>query len=163
VIENSKGLCISRFAIALIAPCNACRVESYAIGAEMKKVGLPDNFIVAAVTTANDFEGVFNLLKMWANESDSAERDAIVSDIQELIDEPGGKLRWGIPTRWDAHLGSWPLIAAAMGSVARCDASCRLMTSTSRDNPGPAEHGLVDAFNTHMLSLFSEHQTMAGH
>jgi hypothetical protein len=36
---------------------NACRVESYAIGAEMKKVGLPDNLIVAAVTTANDFEG----------------------------------------------------------------------------------------------------------
>jgi DNA-binding phage protein len=66
---------------------NACRVESYAIGAEMKKVGLPDNFIVAAVTTANDFEGVFNLLKMWANESDPAERDAIVSDIQELIDD----------------------------------------------------------------------------
>jgi DNA-binding phage protein len=66
---------------------NACRVESYAIGAEMKKVGLPDNLIVAAVTTANDFEGVFNLLKMWANESDPAERDAIVSDIQELIDD----------------------------------------------------------------------------
>ena len=39
------------------------------------------------MTTANDFEGVFNLLKMWANESDPAERDAIVSDIQELIDD----------------------------------------------------------------------------
>jgi hypothetical protein len=62
-------------------------VESYAIGAEMKKVGFPDNFIVAAVTTANDFEGVFNLLRMWANASDPAERDAIVSDIQELIDD----------------------------------------------------------------------------
>lgn len=66
---------------------NAYRVESYAIGAEMKKAGLPDRFIVAAVTTANDFEGVFNLLKMWANESDPAERDAIVADIQELIED----------------------------------------------------------------------------
>ncbi len=66
---------------------NACRVESYAIGADMQKSGLPDRFIVAAVTTANDFEGVFNLLKMWANESDPAERDAIVSDIQELIED----------------------------------------------------------------------------
>lgn len=31
-----------------------------------------------------------------------------------------------------------------------------------RDNPGPAEHGFVDAFNTHMLSLFNERQVVAG-
>ena len=30
-----------------------------------------------------------------------------------------------------------------------------------RDNAGPAEHAFVDAFNTHMLSLFSEHQAVA--
>src|SRR6202051_747635 len=30
-----------------------------------------------------------------------------------------------------------------------------------RDNPGPAEHGFVDAFNTHMLSLYNEHQAAA--
>jgi NAD(P)-dependent dehydrogenase (short-subunit alcohol dehydrogenase family) len=29
-----------------------------------------------------------------------------------------------------------------------------------RDNPGPAEHSFVDAFNTHMLSLFNEHQAV---
>jgi uncharacterized oxidoreductase len=31
-----------------------------------------------------------------------------------------------------------------------------------RDNAGPGEHGFVDAFNTHMLSLFNEHQSVAG-
>jgi len=30
-----------------------------------------------------------------------------------------------------------------------------------RDNAGPAEHGVVDAFNSHMLSVFSEHQAVA--
>ena len=33
------------------------------------------------------WRGVFNLLKMWVDESGPAERDAIVSDIQELIDD----------------------------------------------------------------------------
>jgi uncharacterized oxidoreductase len=31
-----------------------------------------------------------------------------------------------------------------------------------RDNAGPAEHDFVDAFNTHMLSLFNERQAVAG-
>ena len=31
-----------------------------------------------------------------------------------------------------------------------------------RDNVGPAEHGFVDAFNAHMLSLFNERQSVAG-
>src|ERR1700732_3600870 len=31
-----------------------------------------------------------------------------------------------------------------------------------RDNAGPAEHDFVDAFNAHMLSLFSERHTVSG-
>jgi uncharacterized oxidoreductase len=30
-----------------------------------------------------------------------------------------------------------------------------------RDNAGPAEHTFIDAFNTHMLSLFEERQAVA--
>jgi DNA-binding phage protein len=66
---------------------NACRVRSYAIGIEMQKAGLPNSFIVAAVTTASEYEGVFELLQLWSAESDQVERDAIVSDLQELIDD----------------------------------------------------------------------------
>ena len=29
-----------------------------------------------------------------------------------------------------------------------------------RGNAGPAEHAFVDAFNAHMLSLFSEHEAV---
>jgi uncharacterized oxidoreductase len=31
-----------------------------------------------------------------------------------------------------------------------------------RNNAGPGEHGFVDAFNTHMLSLFNENRSVAG-
>jgi len=64
-----------------------CQVQSYAIGSEMKKAGLPDDFIVAAVTIAAEYEEVFQLLKMWARKPDQSYRDAIVADIQELIDD----------------------------------------------------------------------------
>jgi hypothetical protein len=64
-----------------------CQVHSYSIGIEMQKAGLPDSFIVAAVTTASEYEGVFELLQMWSAESDQAERDAIVYDLQERIDD----------------------------------------------------------------------------
>jgi hypothetical protein len=79
-----------------------CQVQSYAIGSEMKKAGLPDDFIVSAVTTAAEYEGVFELLQMWAAESDQSERDAIVADIQELIDDcsQSGKID-GVYVRFD--------------------------------------------------------------
>jgi hypothetical protein len=66
---------------------DACQLQSYAIGLEMQKAGLPNGFIVAAVTTASEYEGIFELLQLWSAESDQAERDAIVSDLQELIDD----------------------------------------------------------------------------
>ena len=68
---------------------NACRVESYAIGAAMRQAGLPDQFIVAAVSAGNDFEGVFNLLTLWGDTADHTEKDAIIADLQELIDDCG--------------------------------------------------------------------------
>jgi len=66
---------------------NVRQVEAYAIGTEMKRAGLPDGFIVAAVTGAHEFEGIFDLLKMWRIESESAGRDAIIATIQELIED----------------------------------------------------------------------------
>jgi hypothetical protein len=66
---------------------NERRVESFEIGSEMRKAGLSNIFIVAAVATANEFEGIFNLMKMWRAESDKGERYAIIADIQELIED----------------------------------------------------------------------------
>jgi DNA-binding phage protein len=63
------------------------KVEIVEIGHQMNQVGLPKEFIAAAVSTAFEFEGVYDLLKMWAADSDPIERDEVISDIQELIDD----------------------------------------------------------------------------
>jgi len=63
------------------------KVEIVEIGHQMNQVGLPKEFIAEAVGTAFEFEGVYDLLKMWACESDTEEKNEIISDIQELIDD----------------------------------------------------------------------------
>lgn len=63
------------------------KVEIVEIGHQMNQAGLPKEFIAEAVGTAFEFEGVYDLLKMWACESDTAEKNEIISDIQELIDD----------------------------------------------------------------------------
>lgn len=63
------------------------KVEVIEIGHQMLKAGLPKDFIAAAVQTAFEFEGVYDLLKIWSLETDPAERDETVSDIQEMIDD----------------------------------------------------------------------------
>lgn len=63
------------------------KVEVIEIGHEMNQAGLPKGFIASAVATAFEFEGAYDLLKMWAEEGDAAEREEIVADIQEVIDD----------------------------------------------------------------------------
>lgn len=63
------------------------KVELMVIGSKMDQAGLPKEFIAAAVGTGFEFEGIYDLLKMWSVEGDEKERDEIISDIQELIDD----------------------------------------------------------------------------
>ena len=63
------------------------KVELIEIGHQMINAGLPNSFIAAAVQTAFEFEGVYDLMKMWADETDTPERDEIVADIQDLIED----------------------------------------------------------------------------
>lgn len=65
---------------------SAAQVKLFAIAVKMKKAELADAFIVNAVRTALEFEGVADLMTLWANEKDSEERDAIIADIHEMID-----------------------------------------------------------------------------
>ena len=62
-------------------------VELFEIGVKMKQEKLSANFIAAAVRTAMDFEGVYDLLKMWEAESDKKERAEVIADIQDMIDD----------------------------------------------------------------------------
>ena len=63
------------------------KVEIVENGHQMNQAGLPKEFIAAAVSTAFEFEGVYDLLKMWADETDTKERNETIADIQELIDD----------------------------------------------------------------------------
>src|ERR1019366_10211280 len=63
------------------------QLELFEIATEMNKKGLPADFIAAAVETATEFEGVYDLMKLWINESDVKEHDEIVADIQDMIQD----------------------------------------------------------------------------
>ena len=63
------------------------QMELFEIAGAMKKSGLSVEFITVAVNTATEFEGVYDLMKLWINESNEKERDEIVADIQDMIDD----------------------------------------------------------------------------
>jgi hypothetical protein len=78
------------------------RVEIIEIGHQMNLARLPKNFVAAAVETAFEFEGVYDLMKLWADETDQYERDATVADIQDMIDECSQKEKIeGVYVRFD--------------------------------------------------------------
>lgn len=62
-------------------------MELYEIAVKMKASNLSLTFITHAVRTAIKFEGVYDLMKFWDEESDSKEREEIVADIQDMIDD----------------------------------------------------------------------------
>jgi hypothetical protein len=62
-------------------------LKLYQIVAQMKSAKLSDEFIAATIRAALVYEGIADLVFMWADEKDSKERDEIVADIQELIDD----------------------------------------------------------------------------
>ena len=77
-------------------------VELIEIGHQMKLKGLSNEFVSAAVQTAFQYEGVYDLMKLWFEESDNKEKDEIVADIQDMIDECGQKEKVeGVYIRFD--------------------------------------------------------------
>lgn len=78
------------------------KVELIEIGSLMLKAKLPNTFIASAVETAFVFEGVYDLMKLWAMETDTKERQEIVADIQDLIDNCSQKEKIeGVYIRFD--------------------------------------------------------------
>lgn len=63
------------------------KMEMIEVGHKMNQAGLPSAFIAAAVQTAFEFEGIYNLMKMWAEETDQDEKDETITEIQNLVDD----------------------------------------------------------------------------
>lgn len=78
------------------------KVELIKIGNLMIEAKLPKPFIAAAVETAFEFEGVYDLMSMWAEETDKSEREEIEAAIQDLINDCSQKEKIeGVYIRFD--------------------------------------------------------------
>ena len=62
------------------------QVDLYAVATKMREAQLSDAFIADAVDAAREYQGIHDLMMMWA-ETRSEERDEIVADIQDMLDE----------------------------------------------------------------------------
>lgn len=59
----------------------------FKIADEMSSAGLPKEFIVLATKKAFVFDGIADLLFLWSNENNENERQEIVADIQEVLED----------------------------------------------------------------------------
>lgn len=63
------------------------KIKLYEIATSMKASGVDDSFIANGVEIGLVYEGVFDLFELWAEEKDQNERNIILADIQDEIDE----------------------------------------------------------------------------
>lgn len=85
--HNRSGVLQKDAASVRSASPSSEQIKLFSIAIKMKNAGLADSFIVDAVRTALEFEGVADLMSFWLDEDDGEERDEIIADIQEMIDE----------------------------------------------------------------------------
>lgn len=85
---NNHGRHVLLTTNSSVAKCSPSseQIKLFEIAIEMKQASLPEEFIVSAVRTALEFEGVADLMNLWANENDEKEKDQIIADLQEMID-----------------------------------------------------------------------------
>lgn len=54
---------------------------------EMRRLGFESAFIFALMETCQRYEGIRDLMKMWFDETIPKERDRIIADLQEALDD----------------------------------------------------------------------------
>lgn len=63
------------------------QVKLFEIAHQMKSEKLPDEFIATTIRTALEFEGVADLVQLWSEEKNHVEKEEIIADIQDLVDD----------------------------------------------------------------------------
>ncbi len=66
-------------------PEQALNVARYAL--QMAATGLPQQFVAKVMELAQRDQGVYELLELWTETSSEDEKEALVADLQEAIDE----------------------------------------------------------------------------
>jgi len=54
---------------------------------EMRRLGIESSFIYTLMENCQRYEGIRDLMEMWFEEADPKERDAIIADLQDSIDD----------------------------------------------------------------------------
>lgn len=62
-------------------------VTLYKIAAALSSAGHSDEFVEGVVGVASISQGCFELAELWAEAESQEDRDAVVADLQERIDE----------------------------------------------------------------------------
>jgi DNA-binding phage protein len=65
----------------------AQKVRVAQIASMMKAHGLYDEFIANLIDFASEYEGAYNLMEMWASEESQEDKDAIIADLQDEIED----------------------------------------------------------------------------
>lgn len=60
--------------------------DVFGVIAQLRDAALPDAFVLDVIEMARDTPSVIDLLELWC-ESEAGERDEIVADLQELIED----------------------------------------------------------------------------
>ena len=64
---------------------------------EMSRAGLPNSFVLDAGNLARQDNAILGLMELWANESNKDERNEIIADLQDHIDDDRELPRDGNP------------------------------------------------------------------
>lgn len=54
---------------------------------EMRHTGIQSTFISLLMENCQRYEGIRDLMELWFNETDSKERDKIVADLQDVLED----------------------------------------------------------------------------
>lgn len=65
----------------------AQKVRVAQIASMMKAQGLHDEFIASLIDFASEYEAAYNLMEMWASEESLEDKDAIIADLQDEIED----------------------------------------------------------------------------
>ena len=63
------------------------KLQLYSVAINMQRTGLSAEFIAGTIEAASESEGLFDLVMLWAEAADQADRDETLADIAELLDE----------------------------------------------------------------------------
>ena len=96
-------------------PEQALKAAEYAM--KMKQEGIPSLFIGQALVLARVDQGAYELMELWAESDSSNNKDELIADLQELLDDhrellgvkAGGPIAQGLEIDESEIVAEWAI------------------------------------------------------